>query len=76
MRVVVSCAEVHQNRERVIQMVEGGVQGGGMALGLHQLPVRTVTQNGKHTATVATSLPNTYSEWSLLYFKYNYFLRA
>ncbi|KAK5865792.1 hypothetical protein PBY51_020034 [Eleginops maclovinus] len=46
------------NRERVIQTVDSAVQGGdgrNMALGLHQLPVRAVTQNGKHTtAAVAT----------------------
>ncbi|XP_034388325.1 forkhead box protein K1 isoform X2 [Cyclopterus lumpus] len=47
------------NRERVIQTVDSAVQGGDgrhLALGLHQLPVRPVTQNGKHTgAAVATA---------------------
>ncbi|CAJ1053985.1 forkhead box protein K1 [Xyrichtys novacula] len=52
------------NRERVIQTVDSAVQGGegrNFAPGLHQLPVRPVTQNGKHTTTVvatATSLAN------------------
>ncbi|TNN61005.1 Forkhead box protein K1 [Liparis tanakae] len=50
------------NRERVIQTVDSAVQGGDgrhLALGLHQLPVRPVTQNGKHTAVAtATSLAN------------------
>ncbi|XP_034741407.1 forkhead box protein K1 isoform X1 [Etheostoma cragini] len=56
--------EAQLNRERVIQTVDSAVQGGdgrNLALGLHQLPVRPVTQNGKHTtATVApaTSLAN------------------
>lgn len=48
----------------MIQTVDSAVQGGdgrNMALGIHQLPVRPVTQNGKHiTAAVAaaTSLAN------------------
>jgi len=52
------------NRERVIQTVDSAVQGGDgrhLALGLHQLPVPPVTQNGKHTAAAvatATSLAN------------------
>ncbi|XP_054461306.1 forkhead box protein K1 [Anoplopoma fimbria] len=50
--------EAQLTRERVIQTVDSAVQGGdgrNLALGLHQLPVRPVTQNGKHTtATVAT----------------------
>uniref|UniRef100_A0A8D2ZCS8 Forkhead box protein K1 n=1 Tax=Scophthalmus maximus TaxID=52904 RepID=A0A8D2ZCS8_SCOMX len=52
------------NRERVIQTVESAVQGGdgrNLAPGLHQLPVRPITQNGKHTTAVvatATSLAN------------------
>ncbi|XP_029923434.1 forkhead box protein K1 [Myripristis murdjan] len=58
--------EAQQNRERVIQTVEGAVQGGegrSLALGLHQLPVRPVTQNGKHTTAAvatATGLTNAY----------------
>nr|XP_020478460.1 forkhead box protein K1 isoform X2 [Monopterus albus] len=53
-----------QNRERVIQTVDSAVQGGegrSVALGLHQLPVRPITQNGKHIAAAvaaATSLAN------------------
>ncbi|XP_028977910.1 forkhead box protein K1 isoform X1 [Esox lucius] len=46
-----------QTRERVIQSVEGaqqGLEGRGLSLGLHQLPVRPVTQNGKHASAVAT----------------------
>ncbi|XP_040003274.1 forkhead box protein K1 isoform X2 [Xiphias gladius] len=52
------------NRERVIQTLDSAVQGGdgrNLAPGLHQLPVRAVTQNGKHTTTVvatAASLTN------------------
>uniref|UniRef100_A0A4W5RBA3 Forkhead box K1 n=1 Tax=Hucho hucho TaxID=62062 RepID=A0A4W5RBA3_9TELE len=59
---------LQQNRERVIQLLEGaqqGVQGSegrGLSLGLHQLPVRPVTQNGKHTAVAtATSVANAYA---------------
>lgn len=57
-------SDPQMNRERVIQTVDGAVQGGeGRSLvpGLHHLPVRPVTQNGKHVTTVvatATSLPN------------------
>lgn len=51
-------AEAQQNRERVIQTVDSAVQGGdGRSLvpGLHQLPVRPIAQNGRHTsAAVAT----------------------
>ncbi|XP_029288132.1 forkhead box protein K1 [Cottoperca gobio] len=56
--------EAQLNRERVIQTVDSAVQGGdgrNLALGLHQLPVRPVTQNGKHTTAAvatATSLSN------------------
>ncbi|XP_071361481.1 forkhead box protein K1 [Trachinotus anak] len=56
--------EAQQNRERVIQTVDSAVQGGdgrNLAPGLHQLPVRPVTQNGKHTTAAvatATSLAN------------------
>ncbi|XP_052364342.1 forkhead box protein K1-like [Oncorhynchus keta] len=55
-----------QNRERVIQSLEGaqqGAEGRGLSLGLHQLPVRPVTQNGKHTAAVAaaTGVANAYA---------------
>lgn len=61
-----------QNRERVIQSLEGAQQGGqgsegrGLSLGLHQLPVRPVTQNGKHTAVAtATSVANPYGTATL-----------
>lgn len=56
--------EAQLNRERVIQTVDSAVQGGegrNVTPGLHQLPVRPVTQNGKHTTAVvatATSLAN------------------
>ncbi|XP_047199671.1 forkhead box protein K1 isoform X2 [Hippoglossus stenolepis] len=60
--------DAQMNRERVIQTVDSAVQGGGgdghgrnLAPGLHQLPVRAVTQNGKHTTAAvatATSLAN------------------
>ncbi|XP_053193356.1 forkhead box protein K1 [Scomber japonicus] len=56
--------EAQLNRERVIQTVDSAVQGGdgrNLGPGLHQLPVRPVTQNGKHTTAVvatATSLAN------------------
>uniref|UniRef100_A0A3Q2VXZ9 Forkhead box K1 n=1 Tax=Haplochromis burtoni TaxID=8153 RepID=A0A3Q2VXZ9_HAPBU len=49
-------------RERVIQTVESAVQAGearNLTPGLHQLPVRPITQNGKHTTAAvvtATSL--------------------
>ena len=50
--------------ERPMQVVEAGGQGPegrALTLGLHQLPVRPVTQNGQHTSTVvATSLANAY----------------
>lgn len=52
------------SRERVIQTVDSVVQGGdgrNFAPGFHQLPVRAVTQNGKHTTAAvdtATSLAN------------------
>ncbi|XP_011611095.1 forkhead box protein K1 isoform X2 [Takifugu rubripes] len=50
--------EAQQKRERVIQTVDSAVQGGdGRSLvpGLHQLPVRPIAQNGRHTsAAVAT----------------------
>lgn len=48
----------------MIQTVDSAVQGGegrNFAPGLHQLPVRPVTQNGKHTTAVvatATSFAN------------------
>ncbi|XP_056135696.1 forkhead box protein K1 isoform X2 [Lampris incognitus] len=59
--------ESQQNREQVIQTVEGAGQvgeGRSLALGLHQLPVRPIAQNGKHTTAVvatATSLANAYA---------------
>ncbi|KAM8880370.1 forkhead box protein K1 [Spinachia spinachia] len=45
-------------RERVIQTVDSAVHGGdgrNAAHGLHQLPVRPVTQNGRQTSAVATA---------------------
>lgn len=57
-------SEAQLNRERVIQTVDSAVQSGdgrNQAPGLHQLPVRPVTQNGKHTTAAvatATSLAN------------------
>lgn len=62
--VCVFVSEAQQNRERVIQTVDSAVQAGegrNLIPGLHQLPVRPVTQNGKHTTAVvatATSLAN------------------
>ncbi|XP_030286394.1 forkhead box protein K1 isoform X1 [Sparus aurata] len=56
--------EAQMSRERVIQTVDSVVQGGdgrNFAPGYHQLPVRAVTQNGKHTTAAvdtATSLAN------------------
>ncbi|CAB1417490.1 unnamed protein product [Pleuronectes platessa] len=56
--------DAQMNRERVIQTVDSAVQGGDghgriLTPGLHQLPVRAVTQNGKHTTVAtATSLAN------------------
>ncbi|XP_062243475.1 forkhead box protein K1 [Platichthys flesus] len=56
--------DAQMNRERVIQSVDSAVQGGDghgriLTPGLHQLPVRAVTQNGKHTTVAtATSLAN------------------
>ncbi|XP_023819515.1 forkhead box protein K1 isoform X2 [Oryzias latipes] len=61
-RVVSSDAQL--SRERVIHTVDSAVQGGEgrhLTPGLHQLPVRPVTQNGKHTmaaVSMATSLAN------------------
>ena len=49
-------SDAQLTRERVIQTVDSAVQGGdgrNLALGLHQLPVRPVTQNGKHTTAAA-----------------------
>ncbi|KAM4594485.1 forkhead box protein K1 [Fundulus diaphanus] len=56
--------EAQQNRELVIQTLDSAVQGGEgrhVTPGLHQLPVRPVTQNGKHTTaavSTATSFAN------------------
>ncbi|XP_061575667.1 forkhead box protein K1 [Cololabis saira] len=50
------------SRERVIQTVDSavqGVEGRHLTPGLHQLPVRAITQNGKHTTaaiSISTSL--------------------
>uniref|UniRef100_A0A3Q3JXY8 Forkhead box K1 n=1 Tax=Monopterus albus TaxID=43700 RepID=A0A3Q3JXY8_MONAL len=46
------------SEERVIQTVDSAVQGGegrSVALGLHQLPVRPITQNGKHIAAAVAA---------------------
>lgn len=57
-------SEAQLTRERVIQTVESAVQAGearNLTPGLHQLPVRPITQNGKHTTAAvvtATSLAN------------------
>lgn len=62
--VFVFLSEAQLNRERVIHTVDSAVQGGdgrNFTPGLHQLPVRPVTQNGKHTTgavATATSLAN------------------
>ncbi|XP_076003872.1 forkhead box protein K1 [Genypterus blacodes] len=54
--------DAQQNRERVIQTVDSAGQGGdarSLTPGLHQLPVRAITQNGRYTTaavTTATSL--------------------
>ncbi|KAK5926338.1 hypothetical protein CgunFtcFv8_021921 [Champsocephalus gunnari] len=52
-------SDAQLTRERVIQTVDSAVQGGdgrNLALGLHQLPVRPVTQNGKHTAAAVATV--------------------
>lgn len=56
--------EVQLGRERVIQAVEGVVQPdhrSSLGPGLHHLPVRPLTHNGKHSGAVASaaSLSNT-----------------
>lgn len=60
------CSDAQQNRERVIQMVDSSTAQGGegrsLALGLHQLPVRPVTQNGKHTSSAEANLANVSGE--------------
>lgn len=51
-------SDAQLTRERVIQTVDSALHGGdgrNTAHGLHQLPVRTVTQNGKQTSAVATA---------------------
>lgn len=51
-------SEAQLNRERVIQTVDSAVQGGEgrhLTPGLHQLPVRPITQNGKHTAAAIST---------------------
>ncbi|XP_061840204.1 forkhead box protein K1 [Nerophis lumbriciformis] len=57
--------EAQLNRELVIQTVDSAVHGAderNKALGLHQLPVRAVTQNGKHTnAAVAMATSPAYN---------------
>ncbi|XP_013866850.1 forkhead box protein K1 isoform X2 [Austrofundulus limnaeus] len=49
--------EAQLSRELVIQTVDSAVQGGEgrhLTPGLHQLPVRPVTQNGKHAAAAVS----------------------
>ncbi|KAM4750686.1 forkhead box protein K1 [Anableps anableps] len=51
--------DAQQNRELVIQTLDSVVQGGEgrhVTPGLHQLPVRPVTQNGKHTAAAVATV--------------------
>lgn len=69
----------------MIQTVESAVQAGearNLTPGLHQLPVRPITQNGKHTTAAvvtATSLANASGKtffpfffgWYFLSFKHN-----
>lgn len=75
-------SEAQLTRERVIQTVESAVQAGearNLTPGLHQLPVRPITQNGKHTTAAvvtATSLANASGKtlffgWYFLSFKHN-----
>lgn len=52
------CSDPQLNRERVIQIVDSTPQGGDgrkLTPGLHQLPVRPVTQNGKHTSAAVAA---------------------
>ncbi|MEQ2230313.1 hypothetical protein ILYODFUR_027969 [Ilyodon furcidens] len=52
-------SEAQQNRELVIQTLDSVVQGGEgrhVTPGLHQLPVRAVTQNGKHTTAAVSTV--------------------
>lgn len=54
----VLAADAQLSRERVIQTVDSAVHGAearSLVPGLHQLPVRPVTQNGKHSAAAAVS---------------------
>ena len=56
--LMLMCSESQQGRERVIQSLEGvglSGEGRGLSLGIHQLPVRPVTQNGKHAAVAVTT---------------------
>lgn len=66
MKCVCLFADGQQNRERVIQMADSGVaqgsEGRSFARGLHQLPVRPVTQNGKHTSCAEANLANASGE--------------
>lgn len=39
-----------------------GSDGRSLALGLHQLPIRPVTQNGKHTSSAEANLANASGE--------------
>lgn len=51
--------DAQQNRELVIQTLDSVVQGGEerhTTPGLHQLPVRPVTQNGKHTTAAVSTV--------------------
>ncbi|CAL1601204.1 unnamed protein product [Knipowitschia caucasica] len=61
--------EAQLNRERVIQTVDSAVQGPdgrNSVPGLHHLPVRPVTQNGRHSSTVMASSAAGFSNTSVL----------
>ncbi|XP_072318918.1 forkhead box protein K1 [Eucyclogobius newberryi] len=61
--------EAQLGRERVIQAVDSAVQGPdvrSLAPGLHHLPVRPVTQNGRHSSTVVASSAASFSNASVL----------
>ncbi|XP_055014332.1 forkhead box protein K1 [Boleophthalmus pectinirostris] len=61
--------EAQLSRERVIQTVdraEQGPDGRSVGPGLHHLPVRPVTQNGRHSSTVVASSAASLSNSSVL----------
>lgn len=64
--VHVFSSDAQLNRELVIQTLDSAVQGGEgrhITPGLHQLPVRPITQNGKH-ATAAVSMATSFTNAS------------